>query len=374
MPTFRTATVIDVLSERQGLQRLSLAMADGTTSRAYVLTQLIGSCAPGDRVVVNTTAVELDLGTGGWHFVHWNLTRDEFVSPGPEHIMKVRYTSLQFDAGTDELAHPECDRPLGGVPVVVCSVHSQMGAVTAAFTARAPGARLVYVMTDGASLPLALSDLTADLRSRGLLAGTVTAGHAFGGDLEAVGVPSALGLAVHTLGADAVVVAMGPGVVGTGTGLGTTAVEVAPVLDVVERIGGTPIMCLRASSGDPRPRHRGISHHSITAARLTHARPLVAAIPTEAGSLGGVSLVDWPVPDARALLEGAGLALTTMGRTVDQDQLFFEAACAAGEIAATIATGGTAEGLTRVDAGVGFASQRSQPPNVDAPDRIDGNS
>ena len=29
--------------------------------------------------------------------------------------MKVRYTSLQFDAGTSELVHPECDRPLGGM-------------------------------------------------------------------------------------------------------------------------------------------------------------------------------------------------------------------------------------------------------------------
>ena len=42
-------------------------------SAAYVLTQLTGAVAVGDRVVVNTTAVELGLGTGGWHVVHWNL-------------------------------------------------------------------------------------------------------------------------------------------------------------------------------------------------------------------------------------------------------------------------------------------------------------
>ena len=114
MPTFRTAEVTELISARRGLQRVRVRMPDGTDARAYVLTQLVGECAVGDAVVVNTTAVELGLGTGGWHFVHWNLARDEFVSPGPEHIMKLRYTSLQFDAGTDELTHPECDDPLGG--------------------------------------------------------------------------------------------------------------------------------------------------------------------------------------------------------------------------------------------------------------------
>lgn len=348
MPTFRTARVREIISERKGIQRLSVTMSDGSAARAYALTELTGRCDPDDEIIVNTTAVDLALGTGGWHFVHWNTKRTELVSPGPDHIMKLRYTSLQFDAGTDELTHPECDEPLGGTPVVVCSVHSQLGAVAAAFTAMAPAKRLVHVMTDGASLPLALSDLVADLRTRGLLAGTVTAGHAFGGDLEAVSTPAALGLAVHTLGADAVVVAMGPGVVGTGTALGTTAVEVGPVLDAVDLAGGLPIMCVRASMADPRPRHRGISHHSVTAARLTRSHPLVATVPTEAATLPGVRPVAWDRPDAAALLDGAGLRLTTMGRTVDQDQVFFEAACAAGEIAALAALEGNPAVLGRV--------------------------
>ena len=38
--------------------------------------------APGDRVVVNTTAVDLGLGTGGWHVVHWNLARDGVDAAG----------------------------------------------------------------------------------------------------------------------------------------------------------------------------------------------------------------------------------------------------------------------------------------------------
>ena len=163
MPNFRTATVAGLLSERPGIQRLEVVMADGATARAYSLTALTGTCEAGDRVVLNTTAVDLGLGTGGWHVVHWNLAHDEVVRPGPDHVMKVRYTSLQLDAGTSELLHPECDRPLGGVPVVVGSVHSQLAPVAAAFAEAAPGRRLVHVMTDGAALPLALSDLSAQL-------------------------------------------------------------------------------------------------------------------------------------------------------------------------------------------------------------------
>lgn len=340
MPTFRTARVRELISEREGLQRLTVEMPDGDVARAYVLTQLTGSCETGDQVVVNTTAVDLSLGTGGWHFVHWNLERDEFISPGPDHIMKIRYTSLQFDAGTDELSHPECDDPLDGAPVVVCSVHSQVAAVAAAFTAAAPDHRLVYVMTDGASLPIAMSNLVADMVERGLIAGTVTAGHAFGGDLEAVSIPSALGLAAHTLGADAIVVGMGPGVVGTGTATGTTAMEVAPILDTASARGGIPIMCVRASSGDPRPRHHGVSHHSATVAAMTRSRPYVAAVPAEAASLEGVRPVEWPTPNGTAILADVDLRVTTMGRQPEEDPLFFSAACAAGQVAAAVCTQG----------------------------------
>lgn len=338
MPSFRTAEVVEILAERPGLQRMAVRMPDGSTARAYSVTQLTGTCAPGDRVVLNTTAVELGLGTGGWHVLHWNLARDELVEPGPEHIMKLRYTSLQFDAGTDELDHPEVDRPLGAVPVAVCSVHSQVATVAAAFQHAAPGRRLVYVMTDGASLPIALSDLVVAMRDRSLLQGTVTAGHAFGGDLEAVTVASGLGLAVHTLEADAVVVGMGPGVVGTGTALGTTGVEVAGILDTVDALGGRPLMCVRASDGDPRERHRGVSHHSRTVVRLTRCTPLVADEPAEVRGLEGVQALPAPAgPDVAELFDTLDLHVTTMGRDVHEDPLFFAAASAAGRLLAALA-------------------------------------
>lgn len=338
MPTFRTAEVTAILAERVGLQRVAVRMADGSPARAYALTELTGSCRVGDDVVLNTTAVELGLGTGGWHVVHWNLAVEEFERPGPDHVMKLRYTSLQADVGTSELLHPECDAPLDGTPVVACTVHSQVPLVALGMASRRPGARVAYVMTDGAALPIALSDTVVALREASLLIGTVTAGHAFGGDMEAVTVASALGLAVHALGADLVVVGMGPGVVGTATALGTTAVEAAAVLDLTARLGGTPVLCIRASDGDRRARHSGISHHALTVARLTSAAPFVAPVPVGVAALPGVRPVEvYDLPDPAGLLSSTGLKVTTMGRDAGADPLFFSAAVAAGVLAADIA-------------------------------------
>src|SRR5436305_1436518 len=187
VPSYRTGTVTKLLSERTGLQRVEV---DGHP--AYVLTQLIGSVAVGDRVVVNTTAVDLGLGTGGWDVVHWNLERQEWSAPGPGDEMKLRYTSLQVDAGVS--TQPE-QRLEAGAPMVACFLHSQVAAVAAAFKHSAPDATLAYVMTEGGALPLAISELVPDLERVGWLDVTVTAGQAFGGDRAAVNVVHALQLA-----------------------------------------------------------------------------------------------------------------------------------------------------------------------------------
>lgn len=336
MPSFRRARVVEEISQRPGLQRVRVETEpDGAAGRAYVLTELTGPVAAGDRVVCNTTAVELGLGTGGWHVVHWNLDAPAFERPGPDHIMKLRYTSLQFDAGTSELEYPDLPTTIDGVPVVVCQVHSQVGVVVATIAALRPGTRVAYVMTDGASLPIALSDLVEDLRSRELLHTTVTAGHAFGGDLEAVTVASGLVLAHHVADAELIVVGMGPGVVGTGTKFGTTSVEAAAALDVVDALGGIPVLCVRASDGDARERHQGVSHHTLTAIELTRSAPVVAAVPHEVLTLEGVVVAEVDPPDVRDILGAAGLRITTMGRDIDADPLFFTAAGAAAAAAVT---------------------------------------
>src|SRR2546423_8957837 len=130
MPSFRTGVVVRLLEARRGLQRVEVDLGDGP-ERAYALTQLTGGVGLGDRVVVNTTAVELGLGTGGWHVVHWNLEREQWAERGPGHIIKGRYTSLQADVGSaeehlEELAQVES---IEGMPVVAAALHSQLPAV-----------------------------------------------------------------------------------------------------------------------------------------------------------------------------------------------------------------------------------------------------
>lgn len=306
-----------------------------------MLTQLIGSVAVGDSVVVNTTAVDLGLGTGGWDVVHWNLARSEFSVAGAGHVMKLRYTSLQCDTGVAE-EHEGYVAPesLGGVPVVVCGLHSQVGVVAVVLKHLAPARRIAYVMTDSAALPLALSDLVAELRSKGLLDVAISAGQAFGGDLEAVNVGSALDVAVGA-GADAVVVGPGPGTVGTGTRRGHGAMEVATVVDLASRGGGRPIVAVRASSGDSRPRHQGVSHHTTTALAHAHARALVP-VPRGAGlpDAPAHEVVEVDVPDLPPLLDAHGVRVTSMGRAVGEDPEFFAYAAAAGVAAARMCNRG----------------------------------
>ena len=352
MANFHPAEVVELLETHPGLQRLRVRFDhERVGDRAYVLTDMVGPVAVGDRVICNTSAVDLGLGTGGWHVVHWNLSRASLEVAEPGHIMKARYTSLQFSAGTSELDHREVDPldlsvALRGLPVVACLVHSQVAVVASAVGSVRPGTRVAYVMTDGAALPIVLSDLVRSMRGRGLIAATVTAGNAFGGELEAVTVPSALVLARAVIGADVVIVGMGPGVVGTGTQLGTTATEAAAVLDAVRAMGGEPVLCVRASDGDGRDRHRGISHHTRTVCALTTSRPWVVPWPSEAGDLPGVR-VGGPVNSIEvgsdagvaAVMQTAGVRITTMGRDHYSDPLFFQAAVAAGAWAAELVDG-----------------------------------
>lgn len=335
MPSFSTHIVTDLISEREGLQRVAL----DSGRRAYVLTQVIGAVAVGDPVVVNTTAVDLGLGTGGWDVVHWNLARSELSVAGAGHVMKLRYTSLQCDTGVaEEYEGYAAPGSLGGVAVVACGLHSQVGVVAVVVKHLAPGVRLAYVMTDTAALPMALSDLVAELRLRGLVDVTVSAGQAFGGDLEAVNVRSALDVAVSA-GAGVVVVGPGPGTVGTGTAHGHGALEVAAVVDIADGGGARPIVALRASSADARARHLGISHHSTTALEQARARALVpvprGTLLSEVPELADHEVVEVDVPDVAALLEAQELRITSMGRTAGEDPDFFAYSAAAGVAAAS---------------------------------------
>ncbi|NLG83510.1 MAG: DUF3866 family protein [Firmicutes bacterium] len=347
---WRKGRVLRVLRERRGLQEVAVATPEGE-GKAVILTDLLGRVAPGDEVVLHVTAVAVGLGTGGRHFVaavECRLTPDP-VSPG--HLMKLRYTPFQLRCHTPEEDGDELPEDLAGGVVVVGELHSQL--LPAALSLRrvlGPRARLVYLMTDGGALPLAISDLVAAMREKGLLDATVTVGHAFGGDLEALNIYAGLLSARHLLAADVILVMMGPGIAGTGSRFDHTGVEQAHNADAVGILGGRTVLIPRLSFRDPRARHYGLSHHSLTVfGRLTKRRALLPlpVLPGPALDLLFRQLTaegihrkhDLILVEAGEVLDwlrDCGIEAKTMGRGPEDDPGFFLAAGAAGLLAAQI--------------------------------------
>jgi uncharacterized protein DUF3866 len=347
-----------VVEERPGAVELEVEV-ERRTQRALAYPDLTGPVTAGDRVLLNTTAVWLGLGTGGLHFVVAVLNASDTEAEGPGHTMKLRYTPHQVkvlaveEEGSPHHAVMEGASDLAGTPVVWTPLHSMVGPVAAG--ARAAGAeRVVYVMTDGAALPVALSRLAARLRSSDLLSAVVTAGQAFGGDFEAVNVLSGLLAARHVSGADVIVVGDGPGNTGTGTVWGATDIQSAMSLNAASILGGQPIAALRISFADARERHRVVSHHVITALSKVALSPVHVAVPVihEDGRRQSVwgrlreasleerhQLVEVNGRPALDHLAERGIEVESMGRKPADDPEFFLAAGAAGLLAGRMAVG-----------------------------------
>ena len=338
--------------EWRGAMELEVA-TDGGQLRALAYPGLTGRPAPGDRVLLNTTALALGLGTGGYALV---IAIPDRLPPDPGlagHLVKARYTPLQaVVAGADEQGSPYHEAlrdadDLGGMPVVVADLHSALPAVLAGLRATRP-ARAAYVMLDGGALPAWFSRTAAGLREAGWLAGTVTTGQAFGGDLETVTVHTGLLAARQVLGAEVAVVAPGPGNLGGGTRWGFSGVASGEAVNAAAVLGGRPVASLRVSQADRRERHRGVSHHSLTAyGRVALARADVA-VPALAGELGervaGQAqplsarhrLVRVELDGLLAALRECPVPLSTMGRDLAGDEAAFLAAAAAGRHAARL--------------------------------------
>ena len=204
-------------------------------------------------------------------------------------------------------------------------------------------------MLDGGALPAWFSRTVAMLSELGWLAATITVGQAFGGDLEAVTLHSGLLAARHALDASMVVVAQGPGNLGTGTRWGFSGIACGEAVNAAAVLGGRPVASLRVSDADPRERHRGISHHSLTAygkVALARADVVVPDLPGAFGAqvcaaaepLGSRhNLVRVSVDGLREVLAACQVPLSTMGRGLEEDLAYFLAAAAAGRHAAGLA-------------------------------------
>jgi len=349
-------------------QRLLVELDDdagrGQRRPAVADVALVGRAEVGDQVIVNVQALDLGLGSGGFDVVHVNLTRGlGHKGPRDAHVMKLNHTSIQHAVAPVE------DRGLEvpvGRPAAILALHGQLAPVAWAFAQAAPGARLGYVQSDGGALPGGHSRTVAILRDRGLLAGHITAGAAFGGEAEAITTAGAVHHGLRTLGWDAAVCGPGPGIVGSGSSLGHGGMAALDSAHVALALGCPTLLVARMSSSDERARHRTISHHTLTVLDLL-LEPVTVALPAGTRSPVGADLraglravftgapgsappvgldVERPVRVTRhdwrrAAVDlpgyaASGLPAETIGRGPAQDPLFFGAALAGGGVLAEL--------------------------------------
>ena len=320
--SLRRGRVTTIRERHEGLVRLEV---DGAPCVAY--PEATGPVALDDEVLVNVQARELELGSGGFVVLYANLTRGLGL-PAEEgaHVMQLPYAPGQFAAVHAEEG-AELAARLEGMPVVCCTLHSQLAAACAGL---GDDLRVAYVQLEGGALPLGLSDSVRALRERGLLATTVSQGACFGGEVECVNAASALAWAAGT-GHEAVVCAVGPGIVGTGSRLGHGGVAAAAAASFAHALGGSPVLAVRVSSADERERHRGVSHHTRAVIELCRGEVKIAW----PRGLEPPEWLDQPEEvDTAGWREAcAGLPLSHMGRGPDEEPWFFAAAFAAGRLA-----------------------------------------
>jgi hypothetical protein len=330
---------------------------------AWADTAMVGEVEIGDEVVVNTQARDLGLGSGGFDIVHVNLSRGlRGEATEGIHVVKLNYTSLQHAIDPVEIEHGEPD--LGPKPpTVVISLHGHLAPVAWAAAQARPGLRLGFVQGAGAALPGTLSRDVVELRERDLLYGHVTAGPAYGGEHEAISLVGGLDAAARRLGWDAIVAGPGPGILGSATRLGHGGMAALDAAHAALALGLPTLLCPRLSSTDARDRHRGLSHHTASVLELLLAP---VRVPVPEAEIEGWPLLSEAAPaggSAQAALEelielcrrgrhdlavepvdlsgyaASGLPAQTMGRSIDEDPLFFAAPLAAGRALAAAVAG-----------------------------------
>jgi hypothetical protein len=317
-------------------QELVVELADGRHPAVADLS-LVGPCEPGDVVVVNVEARELGLGSGGFDIVHVNLTRglDGPGRPGAD-VMKLNYTSLQHaTVAVETELEPERRAPLA--PVAVIALHGQLAPLAWALAQARPGIRLGYVQTAGGALPGSHSSVVRELLRRGFLASHVTAGPSYGGpDGDAVTTIGAIAHGVDAQGLDAVVCGPGPGIIGSGSTFGHGGMAVLDSAHAALALGASTLVVPRMSASDPRPRHQGISHHSRAVLELLLA-DVTVALPPETKTPEWSRRHSWRTgPADLGGYAASGLPARTMGRTLDDDPVFFAVALAGGAVLADL--------------------------------------
>ncbi len=353
MIRIRQGVVKKIIGSSLGVTEI-LVEVEGKTEKALNYDFMTGPAEIDDTVSLNTTAVFRDLGSGGYHFVMANQSVRATEDGEMGHIMKLRYTPCQVKCfPVEEELNPHRAKimdftSLKKTPVIVGTLHSMLAPAAAGVKKGSNGQlRVAYIMTDGAALPIQMSRTVAELKEKGLIDATVTVGHAFGGDFEAVNIYTGLIAAKEAARADVVIVTMGPGIVGTGTKYGFTGIEQGEIINAVNILGGKPIAIPRISFVDPRERHTGVSHHTLTVLEKIAITPCVVPLPSmdpikenyinKQLQKSAIPVDHEVVPEdgepALLYLMEKNIVVTTMGRTMSQDKEYFLAAGAAGLLA-----------------------------------------
>ncbi|HSC20306.1 MAG TPA: DUF3866 family protein [Solirubrobacterales bacterium] len=322
---------------------------DGERRRAWADEVLLGEMRDGDEVVVNTAALDLDLGSGGFDVVHVNLTRGlESGGEGAAHVMKLNYTSLQHPVDSVERPNSRFQSPdiqdkgtTRSAPVVVLPLHGHLAPAAWAASQASPGLRVGYVQTGGGALPGSFSRDVKQLRARDLLCGHITAAPSYGGEHEALSTIGALDAAATDLNWDAILIGPGPGIIGSDTAYGHGGMTALANAHAALALGLPTLISPRLSSSDLRDRHRGLSHHTQTVLQLLLA-PVAVALPEgEPEVAAALEPFDHQMEQVAVDLDGyaaAGLPTSTMGRSWQDDPLFFKAALASGTFLARVAS------------------------------------
>jgi hypothetical protein len=323
--SLRRGTVSAVRTRNDELIRLDV---DGAPCLAY--PRLTGPVEVGDDVVVNVQARELGLGSGGFDILYLNLTRGlDAATTADAHVMTLPYTPIQSAVRHVE-EDAELPASLDGMPVVCCSLHSQVAPVCAGLRRR--NLRIGYAQVGGGALPVSLSDALRALKDDGLVRVAIAVSPCLDGDVQAVSIASGLAWAKGQ-GFDVMVCSIGPGIVGTASTLGHGGLAAAEAANTASALGGRPIVAVRYSEAEGRARHQGVSHH--TRAILELCRDAAVAWPA------GLEAPEWLTPREEIDVEGwheecSRLPLSHMGRGMDEDPCFFIVAFAAGRYARSL--------------------------------------
>jgi Protein of unknown function (DUF3866) len=299
------------------MQELEVRLG-GERRPAVADVALVGAAQVGDDVIVNIAAPDI---------VHANLTRglDGTGTPGAQAI-KLAYTSLQHAVMPVEDGAP-AEAPLAlptEAPVAVCLLHAQLAPLAWAFHHAAPGGRLGFVQTAGGALPGGLSETVRVLRARGLLAGHLTAGPAYGGEAEAMTTAGALQHGFVERYWHAAVCGPGPSAQESGTALGHGGIVALDSAHAAAALGCQVVVC-------PRPAAGAVSHPT----RMLLELALVPLLVAYAGDRprAGRGRHTWRRGDA----DLDAFAATGLSRGLEDDPAFFSAALAAGSVLAQCA-------------------------------------